>query len=421
MDARMPSQPTEKSAMPPKASFGEFVALCALLQAAQALGVDTMLPALGTIGRELHVLNANHTQWIIAAYVIGLGVGQLLWGVLSDRFGRRNILIWGLFFYIGLALACATATDFGVLLWLRAAHGFAAASMVVARSMIRDLYEGRRMARVSSLTFIVFIIVPIVAPSLGQWFLSLFEWPMIFVLFGGFGVVLLVWIWFRLRETLPVDRRFTLTTTHLVHAATRVLGDRSAICYTLGITLLFGCVMAYVSTMQQLFTELFRRPQLMPTVFAGCAAGMGVMALLNSYIVERIGMRIISQLALLLCIGFTAVHVLVAASGRESLMSFVLLQAAALACNGLISANFNAMAMEPMGAVAGAAASLQGCISTGGGALLAMLVGHYFDGTSLPLVAGSLACMLMALVLVLIAEKGRLFRPHHPAPAQALP
>ncbi len=403
----------------PKVSFGEFVALCALLQAAQALGVDTMLPALGTIGRELHVARANHTQWVITAYVAGLGIGQLLWGLLSDRFGRRPILLFGMALYIVLALACATATDFSVLLWLRAAHGMVAASMVVARSMIRDLYEGRRMARVSSLTFIVFIIVPIVAPSLGQWMLWLAPWKMIFVMFALFGTVLLVWIWFRLPETLPAERRFTLTVAHMSHATTRVLGDRSALCYTLGMAMMFGCVLAYVATMQQLFTDLFRRPQLMPTVFACCAAGMGATAFVNSRIVERIGMRIISQRALLLCIGITALHLLVAAGGAETLPSFVLLQAGALACNGLIGSNFNAMAMEPMGSVAGVAASLQGFISSTGGALLAALIGRYFDGTSFPLVAGSLACLLITLLLVLIAEQGRLFRPHHPTPAQA--
>jgi DHA1 family bicyclomycin/chloramphenicol resistance-like MFS transporter len=222
-----------------------------------------------------------------------------------------------------------------------------------------------------------------------------------------------MWVYLRLPETLHPEYRLTLTMAHTLQATRQVVSDRASRYYTLAMTATFGSVLAYVGMVQQIFADVFHRTGLMPAMFALCAASMGVSAFVNSRIVERVGMRVMSQYGLLIYIAVSVVHVLVAALGYEQLATFVLFQSAILACVGLMGANFGAMAMEPMGAVAGIAASLQGCVSTAGAAVIGALIGRQFNGSTLPLAIGTALCGVMALVCTLLAEQGRLFRPHH--------
>jgi DHA1 family bicyclomycin/chloramphenicol resistance-like MFS transporter len=291
----------------------------------------------------------------------------------------------------------------------------AAASVVVTRSVIRDLYSGRQMARVMSLTFMVFLTVPILAPSLGQLILFVAPWRYIFIVCGIFAALACLWATLRLPETLHPEYRLTLNRSHIVGAVRLVLGNRSSICYTLAMSVMFGGIMAYVGMVQQIFEEVFHRPKLMPTMFALCATTMGVAAFLNSRIVERLGMRKISHTALLTYLLITGLHTAIAALGLERLWVFVAFQSATMACFALSTSNFGAMAMEPVASVAGIGASLQGFISTLGGALVGAFIGRQFNGTTVPLAAGSLCCGLTSLLFVLLAEKGRLFRGHHSA------
>src|ERR1700728_1728223 len=397
--------------------FREFVVMVAALMATQALAVDTMLPALPTIGAALHLINENHSQWIVTAYLVGVGCGQLFWGQFSDRYGGRPVLLIGLAVYAVAAVLTGLSTSLTTPLAWRFAHGLAAASMVVSRSVIRDLYSGRHMARVMSLTFIVFLMVPVLAPSLGQMILWLAAWRSLFLIFGIYAAAVFLWVLLRLPETLHPEYRLTLTRRHIVHAATLVLGNRTSLCYTLAVTVMFGSILAYVGMVQQIFEYTFHRPGLMPTMFALCASAMGVTAFLNSRIVERVGMRIISQLGLLVFITITGAHVLIATLGLERLWTFVLLQSATMACIGLTASNFGAMAMEPVGSVAGIGASLQGFISTFGGAVVGALIGRRFDGSTTPLAMGAFLCGLVSLAFVLMAEQWRLFRPHHASAA----
>jgi DHA1 family bicyclomycin/chloramphenicol resistance-like MFS transporter len=397
--------------------FAEFVALAAALQSTQALAIDSMLPALPAIARALGVSNPNRGQWIVTAYMAGLGLGQLFWGMLSDRFGRRPVLLGGLALYVGAALSCGLASSFQTLLAGRCLHGVAAASMTVVRSAVRDQYSGRRMARVMSLMFMVFLTVPILAPSLGQVVLAVASWRYIFIACGLFGTLVWVWACARLPQTLHPEYRLSLRPRRVLAAARLVLGNRISIFYTFASTLLFGALIAYVAMVQQVFADVFRRPSLMPVMFALCAVFMGVAAYCNSRLVERLGMRLISHSALLVFIGVAALHLVVAALGRDGMWTFVALQGVTMAAFSLAASNFGAMAMEPVGSVAGIGASLQGFISTGAAALVAALIGRSYHGSIVPIPAGALGCGLIGLACVLAAERGRLFRRHHSAPS----
>lgn len=393
--------------------FTEFVVLVAAMMACQAIAIDAMLPAFPIIVRALHVADENHGQWILTAYMAGLGCGQLFWGMMSDRFGRRPVLLSGLALYVAAALLCGLTDSFHALLVWRFIHGMAAASVTVARSVIRDLYSGRAMARVMSLTFVVFLMVPILAPSLGQLILFMAPWRYIFIVCGVFASIAWSWAMLRLPETLHPEYRRDLTRSHIVGAVRLVLGNRTSLCYTLALTVMFGSIMAYVGMVQQIFSDVFRRATLMPSMFALCAVTMGFAAFMNSRFVERLGMRLISHTALLCFIGITTLHVVIAALGLEQIWTFVVLQAMTMAFFSLSVSNFGAMALEPLGAVAGIGASLQGFVSTFAGALVGAVIGRQFNGSTVPLAGGALCCGLASLVFVMFAEKGRLFRQHH--------
>ena len=395
--------------------FVEFLILAASLMACQALAIDAMLPALPTIAEALDVDNANHVQWVVTAYVAGMGSGQLFWGMLSDRFGRRPVLITGLTLYVIAALLAGYANSFTSLLSWRFVHGLAGACVVVSRSVIRDLYSGRQMARVMSLTFIIFIMVPVMAPTLGQAILHLWPWRSLFILFSIYGAIVVTWVALRLPETLHPEYRLSLTVSHVLQSAKRVINNRASVCYTLAVSVIFGSMIGYIGMVQQIFSDVFHRPALMPTIFAICAGSMGVTSFINSRIVERIGMRRVSHTGLLIFIALSGAHALFAAAGLETMISFVVLQAATMSCMGLMVSNFGTMAMESMASVAGIAASFQGFVSTAGGALVGALIGRQFNGSTAPLAMGAAVCGCIALLCVLIAERGRLFRPHFAA------
>jgi len=413
----MPVKREAAAATAARMGFAEFVALIAAMMATQAIAIDAMLPAFPVIADALHVPNENQVQWILTFYMSGLGCGQLFWGMMSDRFGRRPVLLGGLGLYVVAALLCGVTSSLHVLLLWRFIHGLAAASVTVSRSVIRDLYSGRHMARVMSLTFVVFLTVPVLAPSLGQLILLVAPWRAIFIACSVFAAIVWLWALLRLKETLHPEYRLTLTRSHVAGAIRLVLGNRASLCYTLALTVMFGSILAYVGMVAQIFSDVFHRASLMPSMFALCAVTMGFAAFMNSRIVERLGMRLISHTALLFFIGITTLHVVVAAMGWERLWTFVAFQAVSMAFFSLSVSNFGAMAMEPIGSVAGIGASLQGFVQSFGGALVGAAIGRLFNGTTVPLAAGCLSCGLAALVFVLLAEKGRLFKRHHVASA----
>lgn len=398
--------------------FREFVAFVAALMAINALGIDSMLPALPEMGRSLGIPNENQRQWIIAAFVFGFGGAQLFYGPLADRFGRKPVLIGSIGLFVVTSIMAAFADSFATMIAARVLQGVSSASSrVLATSIVRDCYSGRRMAKVMSMAFIIFLGVPILAPTIGQLILFVAPWPWIFIFLAGFGAIVVVWAALRLPETLHPDNRRAIAPRELLDAARTVLTNRTSLGYTLASTLLFGSLLGFINSSQQIFTDAFRAPHLFTTVFALIAGMMGVGSYFNSRIVERLGMRRVSHSALIAFITITGTHLLVAANGFETIWSFALFQSMTMASFALAGSNFGSMAMEPVGHIAGTASSIQGFVSTMGGAAIGLLIGQSFDGTTVPVAAGFMAVGIVALIVVLITERGRLFRAHHAPPA----
>ena len=382
----------------------------AALMALNALAIDMMLPALPAIARGLGVSHPNDQQYVIIAYTVGFGAGQIVWGPLADRFGRRPLLIVGLSLYALLAIGCAVAPTFALLLAGRAAMGAAAAATrVLVTAMVRDLFEGEAMAQVMSLVFMVFMVVPVIAPSIGQAILTVAPWPAIFGALAAYAAAVLVWSLVRLPETLHPEDRRSLAPSAILDAARCVFADRLAVGYTLASTALFGGLAAYIASIQQIIADAFHAPHSVPLAFAACAAPMAGAAFTNSRIVGRFGLRQVGHAGLAGFVLVSAIHWAVTISGHESLALFVGFQALSLIAFAFCSANFSTLAMTNMEAIAGTASSVMGVTSTVGGALIGLAIGQAFDGTVLPFLTGMLLCGVAALVVVALTERGRLF------------
>lgn len=398
--------------------FREFVCLIAATMALVALAIDSMLPALPAIGEALHVRDANHRQLVVTFFLVGSGLGMPIYGTLADRYGRRPVL-WGcLIAYALFALICAFAKSFELLLAARLMTGFfAAGTRVVVQTVVRDCYHGRTMARVMSLAFIVFMAVPILAPSIGQVILLFANWRWLFALLGGLATIVFIWSALRLPETLLPERRMPIDIRSIARAWRHVLTNRMSVGYALALMLLQGALFGFVGSAQQIFVERFDVGNRFGLCFAAAAAAMGMAGFLNSRIVERIGMRRISHTAVIVFVIMAALHLIAALAGAESLAVFIVLQMLLMGAFGLTTSNFNAIAMEPMAAVAGTASSVQGAITQIGGGLIGALIGQAYDGTTIPYWIGLAICGSGALAIVAITERGRLFRGYHQPPA----
>lgn len=384
----------------------EFIALMAALMAANALAIDAMLPALPAIGEALGVAEDNRRQLVITAYLLGFGVAQLGWGPLSDRFGRKGLLVGGALLYGLFGLAAGLAGSFALLLAARTMQGVAAAATrVLVVSIVRDRFAGAGMARVMSLVMIVFMIVPVLAPAFGQAVLAVASWRHIFIGLGVYGAALAAWTMLRLPETLAPGNRRPLALRPIAEAVWATLSIRQSIGNALAQTLLMGALFAFINSIQQIVFDVFERPELIAIVFAAIAGPMALSSWANSRLVMRHGSRRILLVALTVFTLAAAVHLAVAAIVGETIWAFVLLQAATMACFGMIGANAGALAMEPLGHVAGTASSLQGVITTVGGALIGFAIGQQFDGTAIPFLAGFTLCGVAALAVAVWANR----------------
>ena len=388
----------------------EFIALVAGLMALNALAIDVMLPALPYMGEALGVSQENERQFVIGAYMLGFGVAQLAFGPLTDRFGRRAPLLVGLAIYLACAFAATFAPNFAVLLALRFIQGLGAAgTRVIATAVVRDRYSGREMAEVMALTFMVFMAMPIVAPAVGQVLLLTGPWQTIFVFMGGLALAIAVWAYMRLPETLAEEKRRALSISAVAEGFRLVFTNRVALLYGLSGMFLFGAMFGFISASQQIFVDIYGLGPWFPAAFALMASTMAVAQFVNARIVRHFGQRRLSHFALLVYLAVSVIWLVLALIGPIPLPLFFAIFLTIQVGFGWQASNMNSLSMEPLGAVAGTAASVFGFLQTVGGALLGTFIGQQFDGTLVPNAVGYVAMGVLILSCVLVAEKGRLF------------
>lgn len=389
--------------------FAEIVAFTAAVMALGALSIDIMLPALDAIGRDLEPQRSNDIQRVVYAFMIGYGVAHLFFGPLSDRFGRRAILLGALGAYLAAAALSIISSSFELLLAARALQGVCtAATRVAIFASVRDRYSGTRMAEVASAATTIFMAAPILAPAIGQAIISVADWRMIFVFLFAYGVVLGAWAMMRMPETLDRDARRSLRFDAIFSAFAAFAQNRLSLGYTLVAMVLTGAFFAYLGTAQQIYVGIFDLGALFPVAFAIGAIPYGVAALANAMVVRRVGMRRILHVGIIAIIAVNAAHLVLIFGGFENLPLFVSSMCASLFALGFVSPNAMALAMEPMGAIAGAAASANGFAITTGAAIIGMIIGDQFNGATTPVPAGFLLMGLIAIGVALWTERGRI-------------
>jgi DHA1 family bicyclomycin/chloramphenicol resistance-like MFS transporter len=394
--------------------FPEFVAIVAGIMALNPIATDMMLPAMPDVRAAYGIANPNHVQAVISVYLAGFGAGQFIMGPLSDRFGRRPILIGGMLLYSAAGLLSVVAPSFEMMMLARVLQGIgSSAARVIATSIVRDCYTGRRMASVLSLAMMIFISVPVLAPSIGQAILLFAAWRGIFVVLTVYGLLALLWCAIRLPETLPATERKPLTAASVFDAFRQTITNRQTIGYALAAGGVQSVLFAYVFCSQQIFTGIYGLGDYFPLAFAAIAVGIAAAGLLNSRIVGRFGMRVISHSALTGSVVISVLTLLAAWQGWLSFPIYMVLAIGTMFAFGLMFSNFTALAMEPQGHIAGTASSLFGSITTLIGSGVGALIGQDFNGTMLPFATGAFLCTLAALAVVIVAERGRLFVPHN--------
>jgi len=382
--------------------FKEFVALLAMMISLVALSIDAMLPALSQIGTDLNVADKNDSQLIIAMIFAGLGIGQLAYGPLSDNIGRKPAIYIGLSLFTVGTLISLFAVNFEMMLVGRFFQGLGVAGpRVVAIALIRDLYVGRAMARVMSFIMTVFILVPVLAPALGQLILLVTGWRAIFVLFLLMALLLTIWFALRMPETLQPENRRPMTPVFLLSACKEVLSNPVALGYTVVSGIVFGAFMGYLNSAQPILQEQYALGGQFPLYFGGLAAAIGVSTITNARLVGRFGMRLLSIIALgeITLVSLLFMVVAFSFSGHPPLWSLMLYLLLVFFSVGLLFGNLSALAMEPLGHIAGIGAGLVSSLSTLIGLIPGVLIGQLYDGTVMPLVTGYLVLMPLALLI----------------------
>ena len=402
---------TTSTARPGRA---EFTGMMSMVMASTALGIDLMLPAFGDI-RAAFGLESESTAvaGIVTAYFVGLALGQIVWGPVADRFGRKPTLYVGLAVYMAGAAASALSPSLAVLYAARFVWGVGAAGpRVGAMAVVRDSFQGDLMARAMSFIMAVFVLVPVIAPSLGVGILAVASWRWVFAFCVIYAAGVMLWLR-RLPETLREEHRQPLEFRRVFGAATFVARNRQTLGYTLALTALFGAFSSYLASSELLISEVFDRGPVFPLVFGGLAVVMGAAQLLNGAFVARVGVRRMVHGVMLVFVLWTAAMTVysVASGGLPPFWPFVAGLALVLAMYALMFPNMNTIALDPMGAVAGTAAAVTGFITFAAGASFGAILDRAMGETVTPLMTGFLGYGLAAVALVLWAERGILFRP----------
>jgi DHA1 family bicyclomycin/chloramphenicol resistance-like MFS transporter len=383
--------------------------MVAALSALNALAIDIMLPALPDIGRDFNLTNDNDRQLVIVCYVALFGVSQLVYGPLADAFGRRSVLLGALGIYLTGSVLCIIAPSFELFLAARAMQGIgAAATRVIAVAVVRDLTAGPRMAQIMSMAMTVFMIIPIVAPGIGQLLLFIAPWRWIFgaLLLYGFSVA--AWALLRLPETLAPENKRAFAPRAILSGYVMVFRDRQTVGYMIASVFLTACLFGYITCSEQIYVDTFRLGDAFPLAFAAIAISISIGTYINSRIVMRYGMRRISNMSMLWFAGIATLHALIALAFGDHLWTFMIMLALCYSVFGLIASNFSALAMERMGHIAGSASAMFGAVTATGGAMLGALIARTFDGTTAPFLIGLAFAAIGMIASVFATERGKL-------------
>ena len=397
--SQIPQTPSRRLPMP------EFIGMLAFLFATVAFSIDAMLPALPQIAAELTPDNVNRAQLILTAFVAGMGVGTLFAGPISDAIGRKPAITIGFAIYCAATVAAIFARSIEMLLIARFVQGLGAAGpRIVGLALVRDLYAGREMARITSFVMMVFIIIPALAPSIGAGMIWLAGWHGVFIGFLLFALIGCAWLNLRQEETLPAPRRRPLRLGPLREAAAEVLSDRQVMLCTLVLTLGFGQMFALLSSAQQLFGEAYGKGEAFPAWFAAMALLSGSGTMLNARFVTRYGMRPIAKAAYVMQTCVSTAMLILAGGGllppALEFPAFFLWAVSVFFMAGVTFGNLNALALQRMGHIAGMATSLVSAISTVLAVAIAAPVGLLYDGTALPVITATLICSALAWMLM---------------------
>jgi DHA1 family bicyclomycin/chloramphenicol resistance-like MFS transporter len=388
------------------ATSKEFTVLVAFLMSIVALSIDALLPALGTISKDLQLSRPNQAQYLIVFIFIGLTIGQLVCGPLSDAFGRKKVLYGGLLLFIAGSLISYFGSSFEIVLAGRVIQGLGVAGPnVSAVSIVRDKFSGRDMAQVMSLVMMIFVTVPAVAPSLGQGILLFASWRAIFLMYVVYAVLVAVWITFRLAETLPPEKRIPFKFINILNGFKIVLSNPITVSYMLCMGICFGSFIGYLTSSQQIFQAQFNTGQMFTVYFGLLALVLGVASLTNSRFVQRYGMHFIC-IRSISCIVLTSVVFLLINFVIDIQLWMFLLYAAILFFSfGLMFGNLNALAMEPMGKIAGIASAVVGSVSSAMSMFLGMIIGQLYNNTLIPITSGFIVLGSVTFLIMLNARR----------------
>jgi MFS transporter, DHA1 family, multidrug resistance protein len=387
----------------------EFVALMASLMSIVALSIDALLPALPEIGASLGVNNPNNNQMLITMIFLGLGFGQLIFGPLSDSFGRKPIVYIGFILFIIATFICVTTQNFEMMIFGRVLQGIGlSAPRTLSIAIIRDSYSGNYMAKILSFVVMVFILVPVIAPTLGQLLLQFYNWESIFYVNLIFGLIVMLWFWQRQPETLTTEKRIRFSPRVFVEGTKEFLKYKDAIAFTLISGFITGSFMVYLSTSQQIFQEQYNLAEMFPYIFASLAISVGLATYLNSQLVVRFGMWRIVYIAIIAYVIISILYVILFLSGKNPsitiLLSFFALQFFAI---GFLFGNLRALAMQPLGHIAGIGAAINGFVSTVMAVPIANYIGSFVNNSVLPIFIGFSVFGILSLLVFLRLKVSR--------------
>ena len=385
----------------------EFIALMASLMSVVALAIDALLPALDVIGVAVNTQTPTENQLIITMIFLGLGIGPLIFGPLSDNLGRKPVVYFGFILFLLASFICVSAETIEYMIAGRILQGIGlSAPRTISIAIIRDQYQGDPMARIMSFVTVVFLLVPIVAPAIGKLVLDHFDWQSIFLMQLWCSGAVAIWFWKRQPETLDPNNKRTLKVQDYVHGLGEVFKQPRTMGYTLISGLVFGSFMVYLSGAQQIFHQQYDLKEEFPLIFAGLSIAIGLAIFSNGHLVMRFGMKKMVTTALYGFFGVALLYVLLFYGqdnpGIEVLMLFFGLQFFAI---GFLFGNLRALAMQPMGHIAGMAAAITGFISTIMALPISTFIGTYIEDQVWPIFLGFTLCGAISLIILPIINK----------------